>query len=109
MRTSVFLPGYCARQSSKIALQSIESPKIMSMSILRVEDSSEQAPLPSLSMKRLLLLLFLGLCVFGGCVIGGMRVFPGPYREIDYMMIGTGSVIIALVVILVAIRLNRRN
>jgi hypothetical protein len=81
----------------------------MSMSILNSEESRNKASLPPLSAKRVVLLIFLGLIVFLGCVLGALKIYPGPYREIDYMVIGTISVALALLVIFLGILANRRK
>lgn len=81
----------------------------MSMSILNSEESQKQAALPPLSAKRLALLILLGVIVFTACVLAALKIYPGPYREIDYMVIGTISVALALLVIFLGILANRRK
>lgn len=79
----------------------------MSMSILNAEESRKKASLPPLSTGRLLALVFLGLVVFAGSVIVALKVMPGPYRDIDYLIIGTVSVGIGLLVVFLAMLVNR--
>jgi heme A synthase len=82
----------------------------MSMSILNTQEASGQkAPLPPLSAKRLTLLVLMGIIVFAACVLVALRVYPGPYREIDYLIMGTISVGIALLVIFLGMLVNRRK
>lgn len=81
----------------------------MSMSILNSEDSQKKAALPPLSAKRVVLLIFMGLIVFSACVLAALKIYPGPYRQIDYMVIGTISVALALLVIFLGILANRRK
>ena len=48
---------------------------------------------------RFFVLPALFLCVFGGLVVLLMQVVPGPLKELDYMVIGTVSVMIGLLVV----------
>jgi hypothetical protein len=48
---------------------------------------------------RLFLLPGLFLCVFGVLVMVLMQLVPGPLKELDYMVIGTVSVMIGLLVV----------
>jgi hypothetical protein len=48
---------------------------------------------------RLLVLPALFLCVFGILVIVLMQLVPGPLKELDYMVIGTVSVMVGLLVV----------
>lgn len=79
------------------------------MSILNVHESQKKEVLPPLSAKRLALLILMGVIVFAACVLAALKVYPGPYREIDYMVIGTVSVAIALLVIFLGMLANRRK
>jgi hypothetical protein len=81
----------------------------MSMSILNAPESRHKAALPPMSATRLALLVLMGVIVFTASVLISLRVFPGPYREVDYLVIGTVSVGIALVVIFLGILANRRK
>ena len=48
---------------------------------------------------RLFLLPGLFLCVFGILVMVLMQLVPGPLKELDYMVIGTVSVMIGLLMV----------
>ena len=79
------------------------------MSILNADESRNNAPLPPISTKRVIFLVFLGLVVFSACVVIALRVFPGPYRDVHYLIIGTASVLVSLAIIFVAVLANRRK
>ena len=81
----------------------------MSMSILNSDQSPGKAPLPPISTGRVFLLIILGLVVFSACAAIGLRVFPGPYRDVHYLIIGTVAVVISLLIIFLALLSNRRK
>jgi hypothetical protein len=49
--------------------------------------------------ERLWLLPALALCVFGVTVAVLVRVVPGPHKELDYVVIGTVSIMVALLAV----------
>jgi len=49
--------------------------------------------------ERLWLLPALALCVFGVMVALLLRVVPGPHGELDYVVIGTVSVMVSLLLV----------
>jgi len=81
----------------------------MSISILNAGESKRKEPLPPLSTKRLILLVILGLTVFSASVVIALRIFPGPYRDVHYLIIGTVSVVVSLLSIFLALLANRRK
>jgi hypothetical protein len=59
-------------------------------------DASEKPPVP---FVRLLALPALFVCTFGASTMILMRIVPGPLKELDFMVIGTVSVMIGLLVV----------
>jgi hypothetical protein len=60
--------------------------------------------------ERLWILPFLAMCVFGVMVALLLRVVPGPHKELDYVVIGTVSIMVALLVVfLVWVRVGNSN
>jgi hypothetical protein len=60
--------------------------------------------------ERLWILPFLAMCVFGVMVALLLRVVPGPHKELDYVVIGTVSIMVALLVVfLVWVRVGNAN
>jgi hypothetical protein len=57
------------------------------------------APENGSGSARLIALPALFVCVFGASAMILMRVVPGPLKELDYMVIGTVSVMIGLLVV----------
>lgn len=56
--------------------------------------------------ERLWPLPALALCVFGVMVALLLRVIPGPHTSLDYVVIGTVSVMVALLLVFVVWRLK---
>jgi hypothetical protein len=57
------------------------------------------APENTSGTGRLLALPALFLCVFGASTMILMRIVPGPLKELDFMVIGTVSVMIGLLAV----------
>ena len=57
------------------------------------------APENGAGPARLMALPAVFVCVFGASAMILMRVVPGPLKELDYMVIGTVSVMIGLLVV----------
>jgi hypothetical protein len=57
------------------------------------------APENGSGSARLIALPALFVCVFGASAMILMRVVPGPLKELDYMVIGTVSVMIGLLAV----------
>ena len=77
------------------------------MSFLRLNEQPEETKLPeepavsggSGMVLRYATLAGLGLCIFGISVALLLRVVPPPLRELDYFMIGTVSVMAAVLLV----------
>jgi hypothetical protein len=69
-------------------------------------DASENTPVP---VGRLIALPGLFICVFGASAMILMRIVPGPLKELDYMVIGTVSVMLALLVVFLMIIKSARS
>jgi hypothetical protein len=72
----------------------------MAMTTLGLEETPEKfPPKMRLSPGRVWALIILAVCVFGVSSILLLRVVPPPYTGLDYMIVGTLSVMAALLVI----------
>ncbi len=76
------------------------------MSFLRLNEEPEERRAPDESAQpergmgpRYVTLSGLGLCIFGVSVALLLRVVPPPFRPLDYFMIGTVSVMAAVLVV----------
>jgi hypothetical protein len=69
-------------------------------------DAPENTPVP---VGRLFALPGLFICVFGASAMILMRVVPGPLKELDYMVIGTVSVMLALLVVFLMVIKSARS
>jgi uncharacterized membrane protein HdeD (DUF308 family) len=87
----------------------------MEMSILGLQtapEESQQVVDPfrrTLSASRMIALIALALCVFGISAICLLQTVPGPYNGLDYMVIGTVSVMAGLLAIFVVLMAGRRS
>ena len=58
--------------------------------------------------ERLWVLPVLALCVFAVMVVILLRIVPGPHRELDYVVIGTVSVMVAMLMVFLVSVAQRR-
>jgi hypothetical protein len=74
------------------------------MSFLRLEETPPPPQDPSPAKKddvgiRYIAIVSFGACVFGITAIALLKVVPAPFKGLDYMVIGTMSVMAALLAV----------